>query len=97
MIDEFLEGQGLSRNITARCPHFGLLPRMVAGTLLVLTTGRQFCERFTQALPVRILDCPVPFPPLVYYQLWHERSHQSAAGRWLRERIKAVAGGLQEG
>ncbi|MBE7369344.1 LysR family transcriptional regulator [Ramlibacter pallidus] len=97
VIDEFLEGQGLSRNITARCPHFGLLPRMVAGTLLVLTTGRQFCERFTQALPVRILDCPVPFPPLVYYQLWHERSHQSAAGRWLRERIKAVAGGLQEG
>lgn len=95
VIDEFLEGQGLARNITARCPHFGLLPRMVASSLLVLTTGRQFCERYLGHLPVRILPCPVPFPDLVYYQLWHERSHASAAGRWLRERVKAVAAGLR--
>ena len=96
VIDEFLAGQGLARNITARCPHFGLLPRMVASSLLVLTTGRQFCDRYAATLPVRVLDCPVPFPPLVYYQLWHERSHQSAGARWLRERIKAVAAGLKK-
>lgn len=95
VIDEYLEGLGLRRNITARCPHFGLLPPMVAGSLLVLTTGRQFCERFTDRLPVAILPCPVDFPPLVYYQLWHERSHASASGRWLRERVKAVAAGLR--
>lgn len=96
VIDEYLEGQGLARNITARCPHFGLLPRMVASSLLVLTTGRQFCERFTDRLPVQILECPVAFPELVYYQLWHERTHQSAAGRWLRERVKAVAASLKQ-
>lgn len=96
VIDEFLESQGLARNITARCPHFGLLPPMVAASLLVLTTGRQFCERFAGQLPVRILECPVAFPDLVYYQLWHERTHQSAAGRWLRERVKAVAAGLKQ-
>jgi DNA-binding transcriptional LysR family regulator len=96
VIDEFLESQGLARNITARCPHFGLLPPMVAASLLVLTTGRQFCERFARELPVRILECPVAFPDLVYYQLWHERTHQSAAGRWLRERVKAVAAGLKQ-
>lgn len=96
VIDEFLEGQGIARNITARCPHFGLLPRMVASSLLVLTTGRQFCERFTDRLPVQILKCPVDFPELVYYQLWHERTHQSAAARWLRERVKGVAAGLKQ-
>jgi len=95
VIDEYLEEQGLARNITARCPHFGLLPRMVASSLLVLTTGRQFCERYPGHLPVRILPCPVPFPALVYYQLWHERTHTSAAARWLRERVKAVAAGLR--
>lgn len=95
VIDEYLEEQGLSRNITARCPHFGLLPRMAASSLLVLTTGRQFCERYLQALPVVILECPVPFPELTYYQLWHERTHQSAAGRWLRERVRNVAAGLK--
>jgi DNA-binding transcriptional LysR family regulator len=96
VIDEYLEGQGLARNITARCPHFGLLPRMVASSLLVLTTGRQFCERYTAVLPVQILPCPVSFPELVYYQLWHERTHQSAAGRWLRERVKSVAASLKQ-
>ena len=97
VIDEYLEGQGLRRTITARCPHFNLIPRMVASSLLVLTTGRQFCERFTERLPVRILPCPVAFPPLQYYQLWHERTHASASARWLRERVKDVAAGLRKG
>jgi DNA-binding transcriptional LysR family regulator len=96
VIDESLAEQGLARNITARCPHFGLIPRMVASSLLVLTTGRQFCERFLDLLPVQVLDCPVQFPELVYYQLWHERTHQSAASRWLRERVKAVASALRD-
>ncbi len=70
------------RNITARCPHFGLMPRTVASSLLVLTTGRQFCERYASLLPVQILECPIAFPELVYYQLWHERTprEQVAAG-----------------
>ena len=48
-----------------------------------------------QRLPVQVLECPVPFPELVYYQLWHERTHQSAAGRWLRERVKSVGAALR--
>ena len=96
VIDDHLESLGLARNITARCPHFGLLPRMVASSLLILTTGRQFCERYVDLMPVQILECPVRFPELVYYQLWHERTHQSAAGRWLRERVKNVAASLRQ-
>ena len=96
VIDEHLDSLGLQRNITARCPHFGLIPSMVASSLLVLTTGRQYCERFTDRLPVKILPCPVPFPRLLYYQLWHERTHHSSAGRWLRERVKSVAASLQK-
>jgi DNA-binding transcriptional LysR family regulator len=69
---------------------------MVASTLLVLTTGRQYCERFVHALPVTILPCPVEFPRLMYYQLWHERTHTSASARWLRERVKSVAAALKK-
>ncbi len=94
-IDEHLASQGLVRNITARCPHFGLIPAMVAGSLLVLTTGRQYAERFTGVLPVQVLACPVPFPRMMYYQLWHERTHASNAGRWLREQVKSVAASLR--
>jgi DNA-binding transcriptional LysR family regulator len=96
VIDAHLDKLGLQRNISARCPHFGLIPAMVASSLLVLTTGRQYCERFLDSLPVKILACPIEFPDLMYYQLWHERTHASASAKWLRERVKAVAAGLRK-
>ena len=91
VIDEYLAVLGLQRNISARCPHFGLIPEMVASTLLILTTGRQYCERYLHHLPVKILPCPIEFPPLKYYQLWHDRTHASASAKWLRDCIKSVA------
>lgn len=96
VIDEHLDTLGLQRRISVRVAHFGLIPAMVASSLLVLTTGRAYCERFVGRLPVRILACPVPFPRMRYYQLWHARSHGSAAGKWLRARVKAVAAGLAD-
>lgn len=98
VIDEHLDQLGLVRNISARCAHFGLMPRMVASSLLVLTTGRQYCQRFLQGPDAQrglsLLTCPVVFPKMVYYQLWHERSHASAAARWLREQVKISAAQL---
>ena len=95
IIDQMLDTLGLERNIAARCAHFGLIPDMVAATRLVLTTGRQYCGRFNDRLPVKILPCPIEMPRLVYYQLWHERTHTSNAARWLRDRTKAVASTLR--
>ncbi|WP_077000143.1 LysR family transcriptional regulator [Variovorax sp. KK3] len=95
IIDQMLDEMGRQRHITARCAHFGLIPDMVASSLLVLTTGRQYCERFAERLPVAILPCPVEMPRLMYYQLWHERTHSSSSARWLRERTKSVAASLR--
>ncbi len=97
VIDEHLASLGLQRHIVARCAYFGLIPAMVSSSLLVLTTGRQYCSRFVGSLPVAIVECPLQFPPMRYYQLWHERSHASAANRWLRERVKEVALSLTKG
>lgn len=91
VIDQHLAARGLARSISVRSAHFGLIPLMVAQSLLVLTTGRQFCSRYVDALPVRIVRCPVEFPPLVYYQLWHDLTHRSPAQRWLREQVREVA------
>jgi hypothetical protein len=33
---------------------------------------------------------------MMYYQLWHERTHTSVANRWLRERVKSVAATLKK-
>ncbi|MFN4244494.1 MAG: SLC13 family permease, partial [Tepidisphaerales bacterium] len=62
----WLAAQGLARQVVVRSPHFGLVPLMVARSRLVLTTGRLFCSRYVGQFPVRIVRCPVAFPPLVY-------------------------------
>jgi DNA-binding transcriptional LysR family regulator len=94
VIEEHLVGLGLKRDVVVRSAHFSLIPLMVAQSLLVLTTGRLFCSRYVDALPVRIVRCPVAFPPLTYYQLWHDLTHASASVRWLREQVRDVARNL---
>lgn len=91
VIDEHLALQGLERRVTVRSSHFSLTPLMVAQSRLVLTTGRQFCMRHVGRLPVRIVPCPVSFPPLTYYQLWHDRTHASNGVKWVREQVREVA------
>lgn len=94
VIDEHLGDLGLARRVAVRSAHFSLIPLMVAQSLLVLTTGRLFCSRYVDSLPVRVVRCPVPFPPMTYYQLWHDLTHTSAPLRWLREQVRDVARSL---
>lgn len=100
VIDEYLQRIGLQRNIVARSQNFGLMPGMVASTLLVLTTGQHYCERYIKGfggqLPLTIVECPIEFPPMAYYQLWHDRSHMSTASVWLRKLVKSVADNLRQ-
>lgn len=94
VIDQQLDAQGLERNIAVRCGHFSLIPAMVASSLLVLTSGRRFCERMTQGPQSGqwvMLAPPFEFKPMTYHQLWHERSHTFAPSRWLREQVKVSA------
>ena len=96
MIDEHLHNNGVQRRIVVRASHFSLIPLMVADSLLVLTTGRLFCSRYVGTLPVKIVRCPVAFPALTYYQLWHELTHAAPSMRWFREQVKAVASSLAD-
>jgi DNA-binding transcriptional LysR family regulator len=91
VIDQHLAARGLTRSVSVRAAHFGLIPLMVAQSLLVLTTGRQFCSRYVDVLPVRVVRCPVEFPAMSYYQLWHDLTHNAPAQRWLREQVREVA------
>lgn len=94
VVDDHLASLGLERQVAVKSAHFSLIPLMVAQSRLVLTTGRLFCSRFVDALPLRIVRCPIAFPQLTYYQLWHEVTHASPAAKWLREQVREVARGL---
>lgn len=95
VIDQHLDTLNMQRNIAVRCTYFGLMPGMVASSLLVLTTGRHYCQRYLNGnggpLALQILTPPLEFPKMTYCQLWHERSHVSPSARWLRTQIKSCA------
>ena len=91
VIDQHLAAAGVRRRIVVRASHFSLIPLMVADSLLVLTTGRLFCSRYVEQLPVKIVRCPVAFPALNYYQLWHDLTHAAPSMRWFREQVREVA------
>jgi DNA-binding transcriptional LysR family regulator len=93
-IDGCLAEQGLQRNIQMTIPYFGLVPYILMSTDLVFTTGRQFARHYARYLPVKVVPSPFKFPPMSFYQLWHERTHNAPEVTWLRRRIAEVAASL---
>jgi DNA-binding transcriptional LysR family regulator len=94
VIDTFLERQNLRRNVAVESAYFGLIPYMLTQTDLVLTTGRQFVRFYEKTLPLKTFTVPVKFPPMRFYQLWHERVHQAPEHKWLRDQVSAAAKAL---
>jgi DNA-binding transcriptional LysR family regulator len=89
-IDEHLHKLGHRRDIRVSLPYFHVAPYVLTTTDLVFTTGRRFAEPFAKILPLKVMPAPLKFPPLRFYQLWHERTHESVAARWLREQISGL-------
>ncbi|MFD2367390.1 LysR substrate-binding domain-containing protein [Pseudoduganella sp. GCM10020061] len=96
VIDTFLERQGLRRNVAVESAYFGLIPHMLTQTNLVLTTGRQFIRSYEKTLPLKTFAVPVKFPPMRFYQLWHERVHSAPEHKWLRDQVSATAAALTQ-
>lgn len=72
--------------------YFAMAPYLIVGTDLVFTVTRHFATHFAGILPLTIIDCPVRYPPVQFYQLWHERMQFSPMHRWLRETVGAMRG-----
>lgn len=72
--------------------YFSMAPYLIVGTDLVFTPTRHFAEHFASVLPLAIVESPVVYPPLQFYQLWHERMQHSPMHRWLRQ----IVGTLRE-
>ena len=92
-VDEHLHKLGIKRDIRVSLPYFHVAPYVLTTTDLIFTTGRRFAAHYAKFLPIKVMPAPLDFPPLRFYQLWHERTHTAAPARWLREQVAAVATG----
>ena len=46
------------------------------------------------SLALKSFTLPVKFPPMRFYQLWHERVHQAPEHKWLRDQVSAATTAL---
>ena len=94
VIDTYLEKHNMHRNVVVEAAYFGLMPYMLMQTDLVLTTGRQYLSGFEKHLALKTFTAPIKFPPMRFYQLWHDRVHHAPEHKWLRDQISEAAKAL---
>lgn len=90
-IDGVLVERGCPRRIHAFVPEYNLVPYILAQSDFVFTTCRRFAEHYASFMSIRVLPAPRIFPPVRFRMLWHERTHHSAAGKWLRNIVRECA------
>ena len=95
VVETFLASRRLSRDARVVVPYFEVAPHLLVDTDLLFTTARHFAEQFARNLPLAVVPLPIEFPRMRFYQLWHERSHQQGAHRWLRGLMTEAAGGMR--
>lgn len=84
VIDSVLASQRIGRDERIVVQSFTAAPYLLQNTDLVFTTTRHFARYYADLLPLAIIPSPIAFPPMRFYQLWHERNHNSPGHRWLR-------------
>jgi len=84
MIDTVLTSLRVERDQVVEAQSFMLAPYLLPGTDLVFTTTRHFARYYAGLLPLAIVDSPIDFPPMRFYQLWHPRNHHAPSHQWLR-------------
>jgi DNA-binding transcriptional LysR family regulator len=92
IIDRHLATLRVTRNTRVVVPFFTMAPHLLVGSDLIFTISRHFAEHYARLLPLVVVPCPIDFPRMRFYQMWHGRSQASEAHRWLRGVLKDVAG-----
>lgn len=84
VIDQHLDRMKVTRNAKITVPYFSLAPHILVNTDLIFTISRHFAKYYANLLPLSICPCPIDYPRMEFYLLWHARSQKDSAHRWLR-------------
>jgi len=90
-VDDALARLGLKRRVAVAVPHFLAAPHIVASSDLLLTVAERVAGALAGPLGLVVLT-PPPELGLTGFAisiLWHERTHQDPARRWVRDVIVA--------
>jgi len=78
---------GLEDRIVLQVQNFLVLPNIVATTDLLAIVPHSVGSQLSRHIDVKLLPLPIPIPPFVIKQCWHERFYDDAGNRWLRQQF----------
>jgi DNA-binding transcriptional LysR family regulator len=92
-VDDALARHGLQRRISIAVPHFLVAPHIIAASDLLLTVAERVAEVVAEPLGLAVLSPPreLEISGFTNSLLWHERTHEDPARRWIRDVIVAEA------
>jgi DNA-binding transcriptional LysR family regulator len=96
VVDEALTRLGHQRRIAVVMQSFVAAMFVASKTDLLVTLPRRVVLELERPLAVRVLEPPLPLPPLELHLVWHERDHYDPAHRWLRGLVASVMQGDDE-
>jgi DNA-binding transcriptional LysR family regulator len=98
-LDAALAEQGLSRRVGAVLPgHLAAMALSAVGDVVCLVPGepRSPLGDAARAFGLRLLEIPLPLPPLTIGMAWHPRHTADGTHQWLRGAVRRVLGPARE-
>lgn len=94
LVDQKLREQGLARTISLTLPTMFTVPDLLRGTDYVATVLRRVGTTYAHQQDIIMFEPPLTLPYVPFDLLWHRRTQDSAAHRWLRQAIQDVGSGV---
>jgi len=95
-VDDALARLGMQRRVAVAVPHFLIAPHLAASSDLLLTLAARIADVLARPLGLAVLATPpeLRLEGFTMSIVWHQRTHEAPAQRWLRELIVAEAAAL---
>ena len=90
VFEQYLQQQGLRRQVALEISHFISLPPILEASDLIATVPRDLADICARYADLRILETPVSPPVIPVFQIWHRRAHKDSATVWLRAAIQRM-------
>lgn len=84
-VEAMMVEKGLQHRIGLRVQNFLVLPLIVATTDFIALVPHPVAEQHWHGVDLRLFKPPHAVPPFDIKQCWHERFHDDAGNRWLRQ------------
>lgn len=85
----------LDLNVVAVAPSFSAQLFMLPGTPIIATAQRRLAESLAPRLNLQIVECPLALSRLYERLMWHARSDDAPAMKWVRSIFDKIAKELQ--